>query len=112
MASQNFDLQQPTHPLPNGGGSSNGLEDREALTRTGKARAFPFEPPKTGGANRKAADHVAVTAAFVAELRRASKPGHVFCATEQYIDDDASAERETESQNWFFRIGDGAALWP
>jgi hypothetical protein len=51
-------LQQPPHPLPNGGGSSNGLEDREALTRTGKACAFPFEPPKTGGANRKAADHV------------------------------------------------------
>jgi len=24
-------LQQPTHPLPNEGGSSNGLEDREAL---------------------------------------------------------------------------------
>jgi hypothetical protein len=54
------------------------LEDRDALTRTGKARAFPFEPPKTGGANRKAADHVAVTAAFVAELRRASKPDSVF----------------------------------
>ena len=46
---------------------------------------LPVRAAKTGGANRKAADHVAVTAAFVAELRRASKPGRVFCATAEYI---------------------------
>ena len=41
---------------------------------------LPVRAAKTGGANRKAADHVAVTAAFVAELRRASKPGHAIFA--------------------------------
>ena len=55
MASKNFSLQKLTHPLPNGGGSSNGLVDREILAKTGGAKAPPSEPPKTGGENDEAA---------------------------------------------------------
>jgi hypothetical protein len=54
---KDVDLQKPTPSLPNEGGSSNGLEDRDILAETGRARALPFEPPKKG-ANEKAADHV------------------------------------------------------
>lgn len=55
MASRTFSLQKLTHPLPNGGGSSNGLEDREPPARTGGAEAPPSEPPKTGDENDEAA---------------------------------------------------------
>jgi hypothetical protein len=86
MASQNFDLQQPPHPLPNGGGSSNGLEDREALTRTGKARAFPFEPPKLEAQTEKPQ-----TMCGSCGFRRRTSTGfqtrsRILCATGQYID--------------------------
>jgi len=54
---KDVDLQKPTHPLLNGGGSSNGLADRDILAETGRARALPFEPPKRGS-NEKAADQV------------------------------------------------------
>ncbi len=54
---RNERLLQPTHPLPNEGGSSNGLEDREPSCESRQARALPFEPPKKR-ANEKAADHV------------------------------------------------------
>jgi hypothetical protein len=85
VASQNFDLQQPPHPLPNGGGSSNGLEDREALTRTGKARAFPFEPPKLEAQTEKPQ-----TMCGNCGFRRRTSTGfqtrsHFFCATRKYI---------------------------
>ncbi|BEP41704.1 hypothetical protein GmRootV15_22930 [Variovorax sp. V15] len=43
---KDVDLQKPTHPLLNEGGSSNGLADRDILAETGRARALPFEPPK------------------------------------------------------------------
>jgi len=43
---KDVDLQKPTPSLPNKGGSSNRLEDRDILAETGRARALPFEPPK------------------------------------------------------------------
>jgi len=78
-------LQQPPQPLPNDGGSSNGLEDREALTRTGKARAFPFEPPKLEAQTEKPQ-----TKCGSCGFRRRTSTGfqtrsRFFCAMGQYI---------------------------
>ena len=46
MASKKCGLQKLPYPLPNGGGSSDRLEDRALLAKTGGAEAPPSEPPK------------------------------------------------------------------
>jgi len=65
-------------PETNRGRWLDELVYREALARTGQARACSSSHQK-GGANEKAADHVRVTAAFVAELLRETNPDpHLF----------------------------------
>lgn len=73
LPDQNFDLQQPTYRFQTRAAARTGWKTGKLWTRTGRARALPFEPPKTD--ERKSRRPCAVTAAFLAELQRASKPG-------------------------------------
>jgi hypothetical protein len=56
MASIGFDLQQPPHPTPIGGGSSNRLAYREPACANRRASRLPVRAAKTGGTNNEAAE--------------------------------------------------------
>jgi len=82
---KNFGLQQPTPSLPNDGGSSNGLEDRETLARNRQGSRPPVRAAKNWRANEKAADPCGWLRLSSQSFERASKPDHAFGVTRQYI---------------------------